>query len=395
VVTSGGRRAIAFVTDMTERRRAAAALRDRTVELEHRTAQLRQLASDLTFAEQHAREELAKTLHDGLQQLLVVSALSLDQQLRSDSEQGNSSELLAQTRKHLDDAIAAARSLSFELSPPLLKTSGLPAALAWLANWNRDKYGLEVHLSADPLADSARNDVRTLLFESVRELLFNVVKHARVDRVVVDLLLDADERLCITVTDKGIGFDPASVVARTKAGQGGWGLFSIRERLTLLGGRFEIDSAPGRGTQFRLSAPIARATSVVPMRALKILIVDDHAGMRDALRKLLKRPEFEVVGDAGDGVEAIAQARALQPDVVLMDVAMPRMDGVEATRRLCGEFPFIQILGLSAQSRIGERHEIEQAGAVGFFTKAADMRRVLDRLLSIYAGHGLGATPAN
>jgi PAS domain S-box-containing protein len=392
VITSEGRRAIAFVTDMTERRRAAAALHERTVELEHRTAQLRQLASDLTLAEQNAREELAKTLHDGLQQLLVVSAISLDQQLRTDVEQRTPSPLLAQTRKHLDDAIAAARSLSFELSPPLLKTSGLPAALNWLANWMRDKYGLEVQLSADPHADSARNDVRTLLFESVRELLFNVVKHAGVHEVVVDLALDPDQRLCISVTDQGIGFDPTSVVARTKAGQGGWGLFSIRERLTLLGGQFEIESAPGDGTRFRLIAPIARAMSAAPTRTLRILLVDDHAGMRDALRRLLNRPEFEVVGDAGDGVEAIAQVRALQPDVVLMDVAMPRMDGVEATRRLCGEFPFIQILGLSAQSRVGERHEIEQAGAVGFFTKAADMRRVLDRLLIIHARHSLGVT---
>src|SRR5262249_24329764 len=148
--------------------------------------------------------------------------ISLDQQLRTDVEQRTPSPLLAQTRKHLDDAIAAARSLSFELSPPLLKTSGLPAALNWLANWMRDKYGVEVQLSADPHADSARNDVRTLLFESVRELLFNVVKHAGVHHVVVDLALDADQRLCISVTGQGIGFDPATVVARTKAGQGGW-----------------------------------------------------------------------------------------------------------------------------------------------------------------------------
>ena len=390
VSTSDGRRAIAFVTDMTERRRAEAALHDRTVELEHRTAQLRQLASDLTLAEQHAREQLAKTLHDGLQQLLVVSAISLDQQLRSDSQRGAPSDVLVQTKKHLDDAIATARSLSFELSPPLLKTSGLPAALGWLANWNREKYGLEVSLSANPLADSARHHVRTLLFESVRELLFNAVKHAQVRKVIVDLALDADDLLSITVTDEGIGFDPASVVARTTAGHAGWGLFSIRERLTLLGGGFEIVSAPGKGSQFRLFAPrgaIGLPSPAASPRPLRILLVDDHVAMRNVLRRLLDRPEFQVVGEAADGLEAIAQTRTLQPDVILMDVAMPRMDGIEATRRLRSEFPSIQILGLSMQSLTDDRHEIERAGAVGFFTKAADMQQVLDRLVTIHSGH--------
>src|SRR5262249_5632655 len=131
----------------------------------------------------------------------------------------------------------------------------LPAAFAWLADWTGHQYGLRVEVSADPLADSVLKDVRTLLFESVRELLFNVVKHAGVARVCVNLARTGDNELLITVVDEGIGFDPTTLADRAKAGQAGWGLFSIRERLTLLGGRFEIDSAPGRGTTFRLIAP--------------------------------------------------------------------------------------------------------------------------------------------
>ena len=91
VATAGGGHAIAFVTDITERKRAEAALQERTVELEHRTAQLSRLASDLTLAEQHAREELAKTLHDGLQQLLVSAALNLDRRLTREAQRGASS----------------------------------------------------------------------------------------------------------------------------------------------------------------------------------------------------------------------------------------------------------------------------------------------------------------
>jgi PAS domain S-box-containing protein len=408
VATAGGGHAIAFVTDITGRKRAEAALQERTVELEHRTAQLSRLASDLTLAEQHAREQLAKTLHDGLQQLLVSASMNLDRHVTREAPRGTGpDEPLTRAKSHLDEAIAAARSLSLELFPPALHGSGLPAALAWLAERTRHQYGLVVQVSAQPLANSDRKDVRTLLFESVRELLFNAVKHAQVDRVTIDLSLDQDDALCITVADRGVGFDLAGLVEREKAGQIGWGLFSIRERLTLLGGRFEIESAPGQGTRFRLVAPRGEAqggvdakhrlgrvaaapalhagAGVAPARALRILLVDDHAGIRKVFRELFQdRPELEVVGEVGDGFEAIAQAHALRPDVILMDVSMPGMDGVEATRRIRAELPFIRILGLSTHVKTEELHSIELAGAAGFFTKGIDTQRLIDHLVAVH-----------
>jgi PAS domain S-box-containing protein len=393
VATPSGGHAIAFVTDITERQRA-------TDEREHRMAQLRRLASDLTLAEQHAREQLARTLHDGLQQLLVTVALHLDQEIEHDAREGRrAGEPLHQARAHLDEAINAARSLSFELFPPALHRSGLPAAFAWLADWTRQQYGLAVQVSADPLADSDRKDVRTLIFESVRELLFNAVKHAHVDRVTLDLARTPDDMLSITVADQGIGFDPATLVDRAKAGHVGWGLFSIRERLTLLGGRLEIDSSPGRGTTFRVIAPRGRAHGSVgaassvlepspdaartaSRRRLRILIADDHAPVRKAIRGLLQaRAEFQVAGEAANGLEAIVQAHALRPDVVLMDVSMPEMDGIEATRRLHAEVPSLLIFGLSMQPRTEDVHAIEKAGAAGYFVKGVDMPRLIDQLL--------------
>jgi PAS domain S-box-containing protein len=413
VPTPGGSRAFAFVTDITERQRAASALQEHTAELEYRTTQLSRMASDLTLAEQHAREQIAKTLHDGLQQLLVVAALNLEQQWKLESERGAApSELLAEARHHVDEAIAAARSLSLELFPPVLQHSGLPAALKWLANWLHDKYKLDVQIHADPAADSARKDVRTLLFESVRELLFNAVKHAKVDRVALELAVDADDRLCITVRDQGVGFDPTKLDDRSNSGQAGWGLFSIRERLTLLGGRLDIDSAPGRGTRARLVAPRAAqdagasaiASSLAPIEpvsagdnnraspdALRILIVDDHPTVRTTLREILhERPQLSVVGCASNGFEAIAHALTLRPDVVLMDVAMPHMNGVEATARIHAELPDIQILGLSMRARDETVHAIEQAGAASFFVKGIDTQRLIDHLLVVHASRGTG-----
>jgi CheY-like chemotaxis protein len=227
----------------------------------------------------------------------------------------------------------------------------------------------------------------------------------------VDLAREPGDMLCITVTDRGIGFDAAGLADRAKAGQAGWGLFSIRERLTLLGGQFEIESAPGRGTRFRLIAPAGTArglvgeascvsgavigqlpSDAVAERALKILIVDDHVPMREAFRRLLlAQPEFQVVGEAANGLEAIDQARALRPDAVLMDVSMPEMDGVEATRHIRAELPFVHILGLSMYPRTEEHHPIEQAGAECFFTKGVDTQLMIDHLLvmhrAITSGH--------
>jgi PAS domain S-box-containing protein len=422
VATAGGGRAIAFVTDITERQRAAAALRERTVELEYRSAQLSRLTSELMRVEQHAREQLAKTLHDGLQQLLLIAALNLDQHVKREAQRGAAPvELLVETRAHLEQAIAAARSLSVELFPPVLQSAGLPAALVWLADWTHSKYGLDVQVSCDPLADSARKDVRTLVFEAVRELLVNAVKHARVERVTVELALDLDDMLRISVSDEGIGFDPAALADRTKAGHVGWGLFSIRERLLLLGGRFEIESAPGRGTRFSLIAPKGEksdalaahldasgvtaepptshlAADSASSRALRILIVDDHAAVRRVFGTLLEeRQELRVVGEAADGLEAITQAHALRPDVILMDVSMPRMDGVEATRRLRAELPSIQIFGLSMQLRTDDPTPIEQVGATGFFTKGVDTHRLIDHLLLVHmalSGHPVSGREA-
>jgi PAS domain S-box-containing protein len=414
IATPEGGRVLAFITDISARREGEAALREsharlqeRTAELEQRTNQLRQMASELTLTEQRAREQLAKTLHDGLQQLLAVTALHLEQQLNRDAERGLPVAPLVRVKQELDEAIAAARSLSVELSPPVLQGAGLPTALAWLADWTRRAYGLEVHVSADSFADSPRKDVRTLLFESVRELLFNVVKHAQVDEVTVDLSRDSDGNLRITVADRGVGFDAMDLTRRANTGQVGWGLFSIRERLTLLGGRLEIDSTPGRGTRFCLIAPsdtapgdvVADAPStlapgepasadgvadVSPARPLRMLIVDDHAAVRQALRELFQEQlEFRVAGEAANGLEAIAQARLLRPDVILMDVSMPEMGGVEATALIHAELPAIQIFGLSTQERIADLHAIELAGGVGYFFKGTNVTAMMDRLRQV------------
>jgi PAS domain S-box-containing protein len=254
--------------DVTARRRADEAIqarrdeqhhRERAIELERLTSQLRRLASELTLAEQRTREQLAVTMHDGLQQVLFGVALNLAR-LERDAAGSPLVAKIVEARSDVEEAMNAARSLNQELLPPVLNSATLPAAVRWLAEWMQLKYGVKVDVTADPGADVDREDVLTLVFESLREVLFNVIRHADVDRAAVDVAIAPDNLLVITVADEGCGFDVATLFDRMNTHQAGLGIFSIRERLTLLGGRFEIDSAPGRGTICRLIAPRVSAS---------------------------------------------------------------------------------------------------------------------------------------
>lgn len=369
-----------------------AALRERATELEARNVQLRRLASQLVLAEQRAREDAAKTIHDDLQQLIFGAMLKLDRLAKRAAGQGHD-DLIARTRADLEESVRAARALSVDLFAPVLHDGGLPAALSWLASRIQEKYGVRVCASVDPQANPEARDVRTLLFESVRELLFNAVKHAHAERVDIELTLDAAD-VHIVVRDEGVGFDPTVALDPTRRGPLGLGLFSIRERVALLGGRFELESAPGRGARFRLSAPRrdqsletvpadhgSRTQATVsqpgrpdhqrPASPLRILIVDDHPVVRAGLRELFsEHPSLLVVGEADDGVDAVARTAALQPDLIVMDVSMPRMDGVEATRRIHTAHPRVHIVGLSTHDHEDAARRMREAGAVAYFTKS-------------------------
>ena len=148
------------------------------------------------------------------------------------------------------EAIGESRTLSVELSPPILAQAGLPGELKWLAEQKLARYGLTIELDMDANIGRLGEVVEGLLFQSVRELLFNIVKHAGVKRAQVALSAQPDGRMALEVADAGEGFDPALLEAGKSLG-----LFSIRERLELVGGQMTVTSAPGQGCRIRLEAP--------------------------------------------------------------------------------------------------------------------------------------------
>ncbi len=227
-------------------------VRHRTEELSRRATQLQAMAKELTDAEQRERRRLAQLLHDDLQQLLVAARLRLA--AARGNGQGDVAQTIAEAEQLIGQSIETSRSLSTELTPPALHDLGLPAALRWLARWCRKQWQLEVEAHCADQANPDDEQVRVLIFTAVRELLLNVVKHAHARRAQLTLDIEHGQLACV-VQDQGEGFDPA----QARPAGSGFGLFSIQQRLELLGGQVHVDSAPGRGTRVRLTVPIDNA----------------------------------------------------------------------------------------------------------------------------------------
>jgi signal transduction histidine kinase len=232
--------------------------------LELRTAQLKAAALELAHAEQHERQRLSVVLHDHLQQLLVGAKLKIGL-LGRPMTKTEFEEAIQDATGVLDEAIEQTRSLAVELSPPVLFEGGLVPALEWLGRWMQQKHGLTIRVTADESAvETGDEKTRLMLFTAVRELLFNVTKHANVTTASVQVQRVGD-RIQIIVADSGIGFEALQAGASEEHAIG-LGLFNIQKRLDFVGGRFEIDSIPGKGSRFTLDVPIGPCAPVAAPR---------------------------------------------------------------------------------------------------------------------------------
>jgi PAS domain S-box-containing protein len=215
--------------------------------------QLRSLASALSLAEEQERHNIATGLHDQIGQTLSVLNMKLHS-LRERIADTGCAEQINAIQEALKQVIANTRSLTFELSPPILYELGLEAALEWLGEHFHRQHGLAWQFEDDGQPKPLGNDVKIVLFRSVRELLINIVKHARTDAVRVGVCrLNGSIR--IMVQDQGRGFDLRKTSSRPDNNYG-FGLFNIRERLRHLGGNLDIDTSPGHGTRITIMAPL-------------------------------------------------------------------------------------------------------------------------------------------
>jgi PAS domain S-box-containing protein len=221
--------------------------------LDHQN-RLRELTGRLTLAEEQERRRIAVGVHDQIGQRMAMMKLSL-QSLRASTSETNTSRTLEGICKEIDLVVEDAHSLTFELSNPVLYETGFVNAVeSWLVQQIHDRHGIQYTFEADDRMAVMDKDLGIALFQIVRELLANVVKHAKAKRVDVSIHR-AGDKVQIAVEDDGIGFEP-STARMPDSRSGGYGLFSVRERLDYLGGTLRIESAPCEGARISITVPV-------------------------------------------------------------------------------------------------------------------------------------------
>ncbi len=226
-------------------------------QIDERVRQVQSLSKALTLAEQRERRRVSEVLHEDLQQLLFALDIKahLLERLKDDPQLFYNS--VQEVRAMIKNSIQATRTLAVELNPPVLRGDGLSASLGWLSRHFEEKYGLHVELQIEKNIQVYGEDMRMLLVQIIRELLFNVVKHAGVQHARVKVTQEQDH-LEVSIEDDGKGFDPAQYHFDStnhnelRSDQDTFGLFSVAERLKLFGGQLYIDSAPNLGTRIKV-----------------------------------------------------------------------------------------------------------------------------------------------
>jgi PAS domain S-box-containing protein len=243
---------IVMTEDITQRKLAEEEIRTYQVKLQS-------LASELSLTEERERRRLATDLHDHIGQALAISKIKLGVLQKS-----LTSEVLArplsEVRELIEKMIQDTRSLTFELSLPILYELGFESAVEWFAKYVRSQHGILVDVQKDMKPIPMDDEMKVLVFRFVRELMMNVVKHAQARHARVIIARNGEE-VNIRVEDDGVGF--AGPHYQTISSNGGFGLFSIRERLHYLGGRLEVESSDLQGTRVTLMVPLKRDRQVL------------------------------------------------------------------------------------------------------------------------------------
>jgi signal transduction histidine kinase/CheY-like chemotaxis protein len=365
-------------------------LRETNDQLGSRTLLLQQLALELTMSEERERRRIAQILHDDLQQILVSAKIQTE--LLTENLKGENAQEVQNIYATLAKAMDTTRALSHELNPAFLYGYNLGSALKQIFSTMGENYGLRVESTIELEDVKVTDGIKIFVCRTVQELFLNCAKYSGSDRISLKVS-GRHNFLTVSAADDGAGFDPENLKIRGGM-EGGFGLFSIQERAKALGGSFQVESSPNKGSRFSIKIPckteiykdnvklnfpdmldIASSGNILKNSSrekteIRIIIADDHTVMRRGLASLLQnQPDIQVVAEASDGQEAVDLALKFRPDVVLMDVSMPVLNGVEATRRIKAEAPEIVVIGLSMHSSEEVRKSMAEAGSDEYLQK--------------------------
>lgn len=330
---------------------------------------LEKVSGRLIAAQERERAIIARELHDDICQRLFMLALRIENVAKGCTN-GNRSmgEQLEQIWQQCSDLTGDVQALSHGLHPSVLDHLGLAAAVRSFCREFSEESATIVEFKDKDLPHSLPREVSLSLFRVIQEALHNAAKYSGQKHFEVRLY-GKPGVIELEVSDQGVGFELAGTKGRECLG-----LVSMAERIHLLNGTITIDSQRNMGTRIRACVPLRAPTGnwsrkrEEHMARVRILLADDHTLVCNMLRDLLE-PEYEVVGCVHDGRELLKVANSSHPDVVLVDIGMPSLNGLDAGRRLKEANPKIKLIYLTMNNDVEMARDALRVGASAFILK--------------------------
>jgi two-component system, NarL family, sensor kinase len=369
---------------------------------------LRQLSARLLKLQDEERRRIARDLHDTTGQKIAVLSMTLDRLAKLvDIRKADVKEALTESRDVVGKIGEEIRTLSYLLHPPLLDECGLASAVLWYAEGFKKRSGIHLGVSIDEELVRLTTDAETALFRVLQESLTNVHRYSGSPSAEIRIF-QSGSKVHLEIVDHGKGVKvgmerPAFAGAPTL----GVGIPGMRERIRQLGGQLEVEFS-NEGTRVHASLPVqASAEESVsqsselfrdkenfqangrqrPVVRRRILIADDHEVMRRGVRGLVEsQEEWSVCGEAIEGNEAISKTRELHPDLLILDVSMPGVSGIEAASQILKDDPNMKILFFTMFDSPQMMREISNVGAWGYVAKARAGNDLVDAVRIIFDG---------
>jgi PAS domain S-box-containing protein len=372
---------------------------------------LRQLSARLLQLQDEERRRIARDLHDVTGQKLAVLSMALSGLLNrpngnlDEDSQRSLTESLAWSK----EVAAEIRTLSYLLHPPLLDELGLSSAVKWYLAGFTSRTGILMETEIPSEIQRLSPDAEVAIFRVLQESLTNVHRYAESTRAVVRMDVTGDE-IKLEIQDFGKGVQssrtssPNGSVARL-----GVGIQGMTERMRQLGGKLEITSSPNKGTLVTATIPLSSSAAIAaqsstvlvsPLNSTsdlavpvantlrkRILIADDHEMLRRGVRNTLQTElDLEICGEAVDGQDVVEKVKTLRPDLVILDINMPALNGLVALRQILRLRPQTKVLVFSVHDSDQTVKEVHAAGAHGFISKgrdSQDLLRVVREILNL------------
>jgi two-component system NarL family sensor kinase len=365
---------------------------------------LRQLSARLLQLQDEERRRIARDLHDVTGQKVAVLSMALDRLARlTEQRKPEAKDSIRESRDIVSQIGEEIRTLSYILHPPLLDECGLGSAVHWYAEGYQKRSGIKLEVEIDPELPRLPSDAETTLFRVVQESLTNVHRYSGSSSAKIRIAIAGND-VRLEVIDYGRGVKSGTARAKLDGPAPlGVGIPGMRERLHQLSGDLNVDFGT-TGTRVVATLPIRRQlegesempesqTSLsVAIRSAqdarrRILIADDHELMRRGLRGLIEsHDEWAVCGEAVEGNEAVRMSTELKPDLVIMDVNLPGLSGIEAAQQIRLEHEPTKILFFTVHDSDEVIREIVGVGALGYVAKSRASQDLIEAVRIVLGG---------